>query len=143
MNLSISRLRHAADMAAHRICREVFGLLDGFVKTPGKVSAIIEAELRKSATEKDINVINPPDPDNIAAVTYWSAWHDMRNLINELRKEEGASVEIFCDNENGSGPDNAKIAVTGSWTEWKPREFIGVTWLDALKSARDAMEKAR
>lgn len=54
--------------------------------------------------------------------------------INELRRSEGASVEIFCDNPDGP----CAIEVTDDWTSWSPRRFEGVNVLEALYAAQSA-----
>jgi hypothetical protein len=62
------------------------------------------------------------------------------NLINALRREEGHSVTLFCDNPDFSGPNNA-IAVNGDWTDWKDRRFTGDTLLTALRAAHAMMNQ--
>lgn len=57
-------------------------------------------------------------------------------LIHELRREEGHSVTILCDNPEG--PPNNAVEVCGDWTDWQDRRFEGQTLLDALKAADDA-----
>ncbi len=55
--------------------------------------------------------------------------------INVLRKNEGSSVLILCDNPDfNDGPNNA-IEVSDDWTNWKPRRFNGNTLRGALEVA--------
>jgi|SRR5579871_688227 len=63
-------------------------------------------------------------------------------LVDALREEEGASVTLICDNPDFIGPD-AKVTCAGSWTNWEEREFTGGHVLEALKSAKAAMDAAK
>lgn len=58
--------------------------------------------------------------------------------INDLRANEGASVNIPCDNPDG--PPNNAIEVCDEWTGWEPRRFEGDTLLRALNAALAARE---
>jgi hypothetical protein len=58
--------------------------------------------------------------------------------INELRENEGESVNVLCDNPDG--PPNNAIEVCDEWTGWKPRRFEGDTLLRALNAALVARE---
>ena len=57
-------------------------------------------------------------------------------LIDNLRKEQGSGIDIFCDNENdfGTMPTNA-IEIKASWTNWEPKRFYGNTLTEALAHA--------
>lgn len=55
--------------------------------------------------------------------------------IDTLRKGEGDSVNILCDNHEGTS-DNA-IECCGSWTNWDVRRFEGTTISDCLVGAVD------
>jgi hypothetical protein len=63
-------------------------------------------------------------------------------MIHDLRKGQGASVTIVCDNEEGTGADNNAVDVCGEWTDWKDKRFIGKDVRDALWKARSAMYEA-
>lgn len=58
--------------------------------------------------------------------------------INDLRKNEGASVNVLCDNPDGT--QNNAIEVCDEWTGWVPRRFEGGTLMCALNVALNAME---
>jgi hypothetical protein len=60
--------------------------------------------------------------------------------LEELRREEGASVIINCTNSEGTGPDNEAVEVCSDWTNWQPRRFEGQTLRLAMENA--AHEKA-
>lgn len=64
------------------------------------------------------------------------------NYIDALRKDEGNSVTILCDNPDFGGPASA-VEVCGDWTDWKDRRFAGDTLLSALERAHVAMCAAR
>lgn len=64
-------------------------------------------------------------------------------IINELRKEEGSSVEIFCDNSHrtvAAGADDGRCAVevTGEWTSWSAKRFEADSIIGALQAAEIA-----
>ncbi len=62
----------------------------------------------------------------------------MRKLIDgidELRKEEGASVTLFCDNPDFEGPNNA-IEICSSKTNWKTVRYEGNSLLEAILAAK-------
>jgi hypothetical protein len=54
--------------------------------------------------------------------------------IDELRKEEGSSVTINCDNPEFCGCA-VKIAVQSDWTRWGNWEYGGDTILECLEKA--------
>lgn len=56
-------------------------------------------------------------------------------LLNVLRSNEGATIEIVCPNPDFNGQPNEVVDVTDDWTLWKPRRFGGDTLLDALRAA--------
>lgn len=64
------------------------------------------------------------------------------HCVNDLRKSEGASVLILCDNPDFSGKNNA-IEVCDEWTGWKPRRFEANSLLEALQTALIARDNAR
>jgi hypothetical protein len=68
-------------------------------------------------------------------------------LIDELRKEEGSSVEIFHDNPKAETKDfQCAIAAIGRWTQWEITTYYGSTVLKALqiaKALKDEMEKQK
>ncbi len=55
-----------------------------------------------------------------------------RLAIDELREDEGSTIEIVCDNPDG--PPNNAIICSGDWTEYQDRRFSGET-LDAVVAA--------
>lgn len=57
----------------------------------------------------------------------------LMDRINELRKNEGDSVRILCDNPEG--PPNNAIECCGDWTDWKDRRFVGERLIDCLNDA--------
>jgi hypothetical protein len=61
--------------------------------------------------------------------------------INLLRANEGASVNVLCDNPEG--PPNCAIEVCDDWTGWTPRRFEGDTLMYALGSAERAKSGRR
>lgn len=66
------------------------------------------------------------------------------NMVDELRREEGAAVTICCDNPEFSGP-NVKIEVVSNWTGWHPETYDGSTVWDCLMKAvkaKDAHKEA-
>jgi hypothetical protein len=58
--------------------------------------------------------------------------------LNRLRANEGASVEILCDNPEG--PPNCAIRVSDDWTgdEWDWKRFEGETLAECLSKALEA-----
>lgn len=56
--------------------------------------------------------------------------------IEILRRREGDSVEILCDNPEGD-PNNA-IVCCGEWTSWIDKRFGGESLLRCLELAVDA-----
>ena len=62
------------------------------------------------------------------------------NLVESLRAVEGHSVTLLCDNPDFNEQPNC-VEVTGDWTDWQERRFVGETILDALREAHDARQK--
>lgn len=56
-------------------------------------------------------------------------------LIEELRKDEGDSVTILCDNPDFNGQPNSAVICNGDWTSYEDRRFAADTILDALCTA--------
>ena len=52
--------------------------------------------------------------------------------INELRSEEGASVEVLCSNPDFNKQPNEKISVNAWFTGFEDRTFAGATLLACL-----------
>lgn len=75
-------------------------------------------------------IVAMAQPSASLAYSCWSA-------CEELRKEEGASVELLCENPDG---DDA-IIVTAEWTGWTPRHFTGHNIEAALLRAVDAKKR--
>lgn len=63
----------------------------------------------------------------------------IESMIDILRREEGSSLTIFCQNPEGSGPDNEAITVSAGWTDWEDRRFTGTTLRECLAAALAAM----
>jgi hypothetical protein len=57
----------------------------------------------------------------------------LMDRIDELRKNEGASVRILCDNPDG--PPNFAIEVNDEWTGWNDRRFEGERLIECLNDA--------
>ncbi|TIU02366.1 MAG: hypothetical protein E5W43_01080 [Mesorhizobium sp.] len=62
---------------------------------------------------------------------------DGRNwkMIQDLRADEGSSVEILCDNPDFNGQPNNAVICCGDWTDWQDIRFTGDTIDDALGAA--------
>lgn len=58
-------------------------------------------------------------------------------LVNELREEEGSSVNLVADNADFEGPE-CLVECVGRWTDWQERRFTGATRLEALTKAAEA-----
>src|SRR6185437_13396263 len=58
------------------------------------------------------------------------------SLIDELRAEDGCSIQLLCDNPDPP-PKNA-VNVSGDWTNWEDRRFEGETLIDCLRAAAAA-----
>lgn len=57
-------------------------------------------------------------------------------LIDELRKLEGWTVEIICDNPDFNEQPNSVVVVFGEWGEaWTTRSFSGNNVLECLQEA--------
>lgn len=63
------------------------------------------------------------------------------DLVERLRAAEGHSVTLICDNPEFNGQPNNAIECCGDWTKWREKRFTGDTILEALRSAREEMEK--
>lgn len=55
------------------------------------------------------------------------------SMINDLRADEGDSVEILCDNPEG--PPNNAVRVSAGWTNYEFERFEGNTLEAALTAA--------
>ncbi len=91
----------------------------------------------KAANEGLWRVVGQQALDYKEAVNYTQAVSDAAEMLEHLeylREEEGASVEIYCDNPEYDGP-NVKVALTGSATNWSEREFGGDNMVAALRAA--------
>lgn len=81
------------------------------------------AALASSPTEQMQNGEEMPE---VAAMRY----------IEELRREEGDSVRILCDDPEASTTDKRlAIECNGSWTDWQDRRFYGESVLQCLAKA--------
>ena len=59
----------------------------------------------------------------------------MIQAINELREEEGSSVEILSDNVDAADQPNCAVICNGDWTMWEDQRFGGDTLDQALAEA--------
>ncbi|MBA4019149.1 MAG: hypothetical protein C0483_18440 [Pirellula sp.] len=55
------------------------------------------------------------------------------SMIDDLRADEGDSVEILCDNPEG--PPNNAVRVSAGWTNYEFERFEGATLEAALTAA--------
>lgn len=55
--------------------------------------------------------------------------------IDELRREEGASVEILCDNPDFNGQPNNAVVCIADWTRYQEHRSSGHTLRGALENA--------
>jgi hypothetical protein len=62
-------------------------------------------------------------------------------MIADLRREEGGSITLLCDNPEAWGPNNA-IEVCGAWTDWQDRRFEGESLKAAILAAWRASREA-
>lgn len=55
--------------------------------------------------------------------------------IDELRREEGSTVEILCDNPDFNGQPNNAVIVNADWTRYEDHRVSGHTLRGALENA--------
>jgi len=63
-------------------------------------------------------------------------------MLHELRREEGDSVTLLCDNPDFNGQPNNAIECNGAWTNWTERRFTGDSLTAAVRAAYDAKRAA-
>lgn len=63
-------------------------------------------------------------------------------IVEELRANEGASVEILCDNPDFNGQPNCVVVLYDDWTHWKEQRFGADTVLEALRAAKTVRDIA-
>lgn len=56
-------------------------------------------------------------------------------MIDQLRADEGSSVELVSDNADFNGLPDRAIVVSGDWTDWEPRTFRADLIVDCLALA--------
>lgn len=92
------------------------------------------------------------DPLDVAAYCAF-AWHhgwpvsthgvgdalEILALINALRADEGASVEILCDNPDFNGQPDRAIVVVGDWTDYQAKRFGADSLVECLRDAQAHM----
>ena len=61
--------------------------------------------------------------------------------LNTLRRNEGASVCLNCDNPDFNDLPNVIIEVCDEWTGWQPQRFGGDSLVAALRKALQARER--
>jgi len=59
-----------------------------------------------------------------------------KDAVDELRKDEGDSVTILCDNPDG--PPNNAVEVCGFWTDFQIMRYEGESLIEALTAAVEA-----
>jgi DNA polymerase IIIc chi subunit len=61
---------------------------------------------------------------------------DAFDALERLRANQGAGVELTCDNEETDAANQVvTVSVTDEWTNWQPRSFTGRTLIDAIENA--------
>jgi hypothetical protein len=84
------------------------------------------------------------DPEWLAK---WNGAEEERlpffQILNALRREEGSSVTLLCDNPDFNGQPNNAIECSGAWTDWEDRRFTGDTLQEAVLAAYRAMIEPR
>lgn len=64
------------------------------------------------------------------------------DLIERLCADTmGCTLTFMCENEEGNGPDNHAVNVSGWHTDWEDVRYHGHTRLDALRKAFEAYEE--
>jgi hypothetical protein len=95
-------------------------------------TALYEA-MHRARPGVDVETVNGEEMPEVTAMRY----------IEQLRSEEGASVEILCDNpEAESASVQTAIDCCGSWTDWETRRFYGESVLQCLAKAVCAAQEA-
>lgn len=114
---------------AGEACRIALGL----PKPPpaGQAKQISEARAAPSREGEGWREIAPKDQDDLAQLI------EFQSLLNDLRRDEGDSVTLCCDNPDFGGPNNA-IECNGAWTDWKDRRFEAESLLAAVRVAAHA-----
>lgn len=56
-------------------------------------------------------------------------------MLTALRREEGDSITLLCDNPDFNGLPNNAVECCGAWTDWKDRRFTGDSLLLAVRAA--------
>jgi hypothetical protein len=57
-------------------------------------------------------------------------------MIEALRKNEGASVTVYCDNPDPTNrEDQCKVSVSDERSGWEGQDYIGSTVMVALEKA--------
>lgn len=60
------------------------------------------------------------------------------DMLNDLRRDEGDTVTLLCDNPEFNGQPNNAVECNGGWTEWQDRRFTGDTLEQAVAAAHEA-----
>lgn len=108
-------------------------LMRKLVKVPGSAMYNGETQKEREARWREEGMARQTLEDALFIV----------EAINELRREEGASVLICCTNPEGSGPDNEAVEVASDWTNWQPHRFGGSTLRIALENAMQEKKLAK
>lgn len=65
-------------------------------------------------------------------------------MLELLRKDEGASVTVLCDNPEAVSADvQCAVEISDDWTDWEPKRFYGRDIGTCLKQAIEAKGAAR
>lgn len=56
-------------------------------------------------------------------------------MLTALRRDEGDSITLLCDNPDFNGQPNNAVECCGEWTDWKDRRFTGDSLLLAVRAA--------
>lgn len=58
-----------------------------------------------------------------------------QEMLNSLRRKEGDSITLLCDNPDFNGQPNNAVECCGDWTGWQEQRFTGDSLLLAVRAA--------
>lgn len=96
-----------------------------------------------NAAEQQATVFNRRINDLIEANNRHEQAGRNWRIVEQLRADEGSSVEIVCDNRDFNGQPNNKVICVGDWTAWQDEIFTGDTIDEALGRALVAFKNWR
>lgn len=115
------------------------GIVCGTVEEPSTqmqqaVTVLIQKALRPAPTHAEFETLEKE----------LVAFRAIVEPLNRLRANEGASVEILCDNPDFNGKPNCAIQVSDDWTgtDWNFRRFEGDTLAECFAKAEEAKAAA-